>query len=268
MDEIDELKKGFKQINLKNYEKAINHFKEILSKNKEKSDVWVLLGFCQLKLKEFEKAYSSFNNALKIDDKDSFAWSGKAYLLFLAKKYKKSLLYCNIALKYYPNNTEAIKIKKNIKKALLAIENEEISKEEIDYKINKISIEDLLNSFNEMNITTNEKYPTVKLNILDLDKKDGLTTISNLNEFENIFTKKRIKLLVENCLTVDEYNKILLKIKEVGKNNFKQIIKENNINLNEISIFKKITLLTLAYSDIEYKTKGVELGSYHIILLI
>lgn len=275
MVKIDELLiKAVKDLGLGNYKQARDNFKVVLSKNNKSADIWVLLGFSQMKLKEFENAYVSFDKALKIDDKHSFAWSGKAYLLCLAKNYEKALLYCDIALKFYPENIEAIEIKKNIEKTL---SNEKINSlksdihskniNEIDYKINKIKIEDILNSFNEMAdfddyYIENEEHSTFKSDRADLNMKEGLSTITDLNKFENIFAERRIKLLFENHLTVDEYKKILLKIKDVGRNNFKQIIKENNIDLNEITVFKRITLLTLAYTDIEYKTKGMELGTY------
>lgn len=257
MNDNDELLiKAIKDLELGNYKQARDNFQIALSKNNENADSWVFFGFCQIKLKDFENAYNSFNNALKIDNQHSFAWSGKAYLLCLSKNYKKALLYCNIALNIYPDNKEAIKIKNNLKKTL---SNDKKTPSE---KINKIKIEDLLNSFNNMGTFEDIDKYTAEFNSVDLNKKEGLTTLTDLNHFKNIFTEKRIKLLFKNTLTVNEYNKILLKIKKSGKNNFKQILKEKNINLDEIDIFKKITLLILSYTDIEYKTKGIELGSY------
>lgn len=256
-------KRALEHIKSKNYKRARDYFKAIISNDKNDDNAWVLLGYCQMKLDNFEKAYISFNNALKINNKHSFAWSGKAFLLFLAKDYEKALIYCDFALEYDPENEYALEIKKDIE-AILSEDKEE----SIDDN-NKFNIENILNSFNNPEndednyfIEEDDEYMTVKLNEVDLNKKDGYTTMTNLNEFENIFTKKRINLLKENPLTVDEYNNIISKIREVGKSNFKSIIKENDIDLSEISIFKKISLLALSYTDVEYKTKGAELGSY------
>jgi Tfp pilus assembly protein PilF len=256
------MKRALEHIKSKNYSRAIEYFKAILSNDKTNDDAWVLLGFCQTRVNDFEKAYLSFNNALKINNKHSFAWSGKAYLLFLAEKYDKALTYCDLALKFYPENPEALEIKKNI-------ENIQDNNEKTQKK-NKFDIDGILNSFNTQKhdddenyfIEEEEEYSTKKLNMLDLDKKSGYTTMTDLNKFENIFTKKRIELFQENPLTVKEYKNILLKIKESGKANFSNNINEYDIDLSEIRIFKKISLLALSYTDIEYKTKGAELGSY------
>ncbi|WP_298523257.1 M48 family metallopeptidase [uncultured Methanobrevibacter sp.] len=262
MNDEELFERAIEHVKSKNYSRAIDYFKVILSKDKNNDDVWVLLGTCQIKLNDFEKAYISFNNALKINNEHSFAWSGKAYLLFLAEKYDKALIYCNFALRYYPENYNALIIKKDIEN-IISNENKKIEKHE-----NKFDVENILNSFNTQKDTDNylieedEEFEINKLNELDLNKIEGHKTISDLNQFENIFTKKRLNLLKDNQLTVEEYDNILFKIKESGKNNFNNILKEHDISLSEISIFKKISLLALSYTDIEYKTKGAEHGSY------
>ncbi|MBE6493292.1 MAG: hypothetical protein E7Z84_01595 [Methanosphaera stadtmanae] len=258
--------KALDNIKLKNYKKAIKYLKEILRDDKENSCVWVLSGYCLAKLKDFEKAYYSFNRALKYDNSNSLAWSGKAHLLYLAKNYKKSLLYCDIALKNDSKNPEALMIKRKIKKIYSAkdkvIENVE------DVKDKKIKIDDLLNSFNEENTIKKsgdnliiEEDDTIKLNMKSLSE-DDFKTVTDLNKFENIFNPERIKSIENHQLTVSEYEKILYNIKEEGKKNFRQIVKENNINLDELSVFKKILILGLSYASIEYKSKGAELGYY------
>ena len=240
--------RAIKHMKSKNFARAADYFKVILSKDKNNDDVWVLLGLCQTSLNEFEKAYASYINALKINNKHSFAWSGKAYLLFLAKKYEIALLYCDFALSFFHENEGALLIKRNIEE----IQNDET----VDATNNKFNIDKILNSFKSYNFCSDE------YELVDLDKKEGCTTVSNLNEFENIFTKKRIKFFKENPLTVGEYDEILGRIKKAGKANFNNMIKEHDIGLSEISIFKKISLLALSYVDIEYKTKGAEHGSF------
>lgn len=249
MDKESLFKRAMQHMDSKNYSRAIDYFKVILSHDKNNDEVWVLLGLCQTKAEEFNNAYISFNNALKINSKHSFAWSGKAYLLFLAGKYEKALLYCDFALNFYSENTLALMIKKDI----INVQNDNDTE---DSAHNKFDIENILNSFN------NHKIDFDEFNSVDLNKKDGITTVSDLNEFENIFTKKRIKLLKDNPLTVDEYSNILNRIKQAGLTKFNEIINEHDINLSEISIFKKISLLALSYTDIEYKTKGAEHGSF------
>lgn len=243
---------AIKHIVSKNYTEAIDYLNLILSQDKNNDGVLVLLGICQIKAKEFENAYMSFNKALKINDKQSYAWSGKAYLLFLAKKYDKALIYCNLALKYYGENEEALILKKNLKEILSNGDDKMLS-----INKNKFDIDNILNSFNNENYSIEENDT-----LIDLDKKEGFTTFSDLNDFGNIFTKKRVNMLKDNQLTVEEYGEILNRIKQAGSTNFNKIIKEHDINLSEISIFKKISILALSYAEIEYKTKGAELGSY------
>lgn len=249
MDNESLFKRAIRHMDSKNYARAIDYFKVILSEDKNNDDVWVLLGLCQTKADEFDKAYMSFNNALKINSKNSFAWSGKAYLLFLAGKYEKALLYCDFALNFCRENEMALMIKKNIGD----VENSAYKK---DFPHEKFDIDNILNSFKS------HKHGSGDFDFVDLNKKEGPTTVSDLNEFENIFTKKRIKLLKDNPLTVDEYNNILNRIKQAGLTNFNEMIEEHNIDLSEISIFKKISLMALSYTDIEYKTKGAEHGSF------
>ena len=248
MDSKSLFERAIKHMKSKNFARAVDYFKVILSKDKNNDDVWVLLGICQRNLNEFDKAYTSYNNALKINNRHSFAWSGKAFLLFLAGKYEKALFYCDFALSFCHENDEALMIKRK---------NEETQNDEtVDVTNNKFNIDKILNSFNSYSIDSDE------YELVDLDKKEGYTTVSDLNEFENVFTKKRIKLLKENPLTVGEYKEILNRIKKAGWANFNNMIKEHDIDLSEISIFKKISLLALSYTDIEYKTRGAEHGSF------
>ena len=248
MDSKSLFERAIKHMKSKNFARAVDYFKVILSKDKNNDDVWVLLGICQRNLNEFDKAYTSYNNALKINNRHSFAWSGKAFLLFLAGKYEKALFYCDFALSFCHENDEALMIKRKIE--------ETQNDETVDVTNNKFNIDKILNSFNSYSIDSDE------YELVDLDKKEGYTTVSDLNEFENVFTKKRIKLLKENPLTVGEYKEILNRIKKAGWANFNNMIKEHDIDLSEISIFKKISLLALSYTDIEYKTRGAEHGSF------
>ena len=69
MDNESLFKRAIRHMDSKNYARAIDYFKVILSEDKNNDDVWVLLGLCQTKADEFDKAYMSFNNALKINSK-------------------------------------------------------------------------------------------------------------------------------------------------------------------------------------------------------
>lgn len=242
-------KRAIQHMESENYTRAIDYFKTILSEDKNNDDVWVLMGLCQIKTGEFDKAYISYSNALKINSKHSFAWSGKAYLLFIAGNYKKASLYCDFALNCWRENKMALMIKKNIDDA----QNNDDKKDSLH---DKFDIDNILNSFKT------QKHASDDFDFVDLNKKDGFTTVSDLNEFENMFTKKRIKLLKDNPLTVEEYKNILNRIKQAGLSNFNGMIEEHDIDLSQISIFKKISLMVLSYTDIEYKTKGAEHGSF------
>lgn len=79
-------------------------------------------------------------------------------------------------------------------------------------------------------------------------------------KFDDLFTNKNKKALSQ--ITIDSYNTVINNIIYMGRAHLDQIIRENNINVNELSILNKIAIFTQAYVKINYKTSGADLGHY------
>lgn len=87
--------------------------------------------------------------------------------------------------------------------------------------------------------------------------------IGGFNSFEMLFTKENINTLENTRLSEDEYNMILKNICDLGKYNYEKIINNpSKSKLNNSNVFNNIFNITSAYTDINYKSKGAELGSY------
>ena len=57
MDSKSLFERAIQYIESKNFARAVDYFKVILSKDKNNDDVWVLIGLCQTNLKEFSSTH-------------------------------------------------------------------------------------------------------------------------------------------------------------------------------------------------------------------
>lgn len=88
--------------------------------------------------------------------------------------------------------------------------------------------------------------------------KKAYLTPKNYEEFEDIFQVGNIEA-VEN-LTVKAYNMILKNIADMGHYNLEKYYRTHS--KKNLSTLDKIKAITLAFSEINYKSSGAELGSY------
>ncbi|WP_298500941.1 zinc ribbon domain-containing protein [uncultured Methanobrevibacter sp.] len=80
--------------------------------------------------------------------------------------------------------------------------------------------------------------------------------------FEEIFSENNIKAVRKFNLRVAHFKKIIDEIRMAAIANVDKAIKENDINLKELSVLEKILLFSKSFVDIEYKSQGSELGYY------
>lgn len=90
-----------------------------------------------------------------------------------------------------------------------------------------------------------------------LVKKEYLN-IKRYNNFEDIFTDKNYNSLEK--LSLDGYNTIIRNITDMGHSHLETYYK--NFNKKKLTTLDKIKAITLAYSELNYKSRGAELGSY------
>jgi len=85
---------------------------------------------------------------------------------------------------------------------------------------------------------------------------------NHLNNFQDIFTPENHYKLENVHLTSNQYRSILNKIKSASDDILNEIINENNIDFNSLSILEKILLFTKSFVDVDYKAAGADLGNY------
>lgn len=88
--------------------------------------------------------------------------------------------------------------------------------------------------------------------------KEELFTTGKYENFSDIFINENLKSLDE--LTIDGYNTVIKNITDMGHYHLEQYYQNNN--RRNLSILDKIKALTQAYCEINYKSRGAELGSY------
>lgn len=80
----------------------------------------------------------------------------------------------------------------------------------------------------------------------------------NYENFEDIFSDENFRCLDE--LTLDGYNTIVKNIADMGHYHLEEYYQKNS--RRNLTILDKIKALTQAYCEINYKSRGAELGSY------
>lgn len=88
--------------------------------------------------------------------------------------------------------------------------------------------------------------------------KNDYINIKKYENFEDIFTNENLKSL--DNLTLDGYNTIIKNISDMGHYHLEKYYE--TIDRKNLTILDKIKAITLAYSEINYKSRGAELGSY------
>jgi len=89
----------------KDYQKALEIYKNLSIQHSNYYRVWNNLGLCYVRLNDYKKAIVCFEKAVEVNEKKELIWSnlGKAY--YHNGEYSKVIETYKRALKIYPNNT-------------------------------------------------------------------------------------------------------------------------------------------------------------------
>ena len=85
---------------------------------------------------------------------------------------------------------------------------------------------------------------------------------NDLNDFNVIFTTDNIVRINDFEFKKTNFNTIIKNIKSTALKNMDAAIKENEINLDDLTILEKVMLFTKSFVDVDYKSYGGELGYY------
>ena len=85
---------------------------------------------------------------------------------------------------------------------------------------------------------------------------------NNFKDFSEILTQDNYDNLEKFNFTIDIFEDIILNIKKVAFRNFKEIIVDNSIDVDELGIVDKVLLFTKSFVPVNFKSYGVSLGFF------
>ncbi len=98
--------------------------------------------------------------------------------------------------------------------------------------------------------------------------KQDYFNIKTYNDFNGLLSTRNKNIVGKLSFSIDAYNTILKNIRDQGKANYDELLEETPANQREsMDILSKIALITLAFTKINYKSRGAELGSYSFNLI-
>lgn len=154
--------------------------------------------------------------------------------------------------------------------------------EEADFDV----VEDYCLSNAKMDITPTkecpkcgQKYPEFENFCLDCDvklKEIGKVNVAeisvnhefkceksdSLSEFTDILTQENLLRINDFKFKKSDFNNIIKSIKSTAIRNLDEALKENEIDLDDLTILEKVILFAKAFVNVEYKSYGEELGYY------
>ena len=103
---------------------------------------------------------------------------------------------------------------------------------------------------------------SVNVRHIEVSHDFEFTAQNTFTDFSEILTPENLKKVAEFEFGRDEFNDITKDIKIKALKNLDSAIKDNEIDLDSLTILEKIILFSKAFVDIEYKSYGQELGYY------
>lgn len=85
---------------------------------------------------------------------------------------------------------------------------------------------------------------------------------NNYHDFKSILTDENLVKINEFKFTMKDYDNIIKRIKRTSLENLDKLIKNNYVDMNELSILGKVHLFAKSFVRIEYKSYGQELGYF------
>ena len=85
---------------------------------------------------------------------------------------------------------------------------------------------------------------------------------NSYESFEDLLNKGNLLKINEFDFTIDDYQIILHDIKSQAFLNFNKLVKENEIDFDELDILEKIILFAKSFVKVDYKSSGSQLGYF------
>lgn len=85
---------------------------------------------------------------------------------------------------------------------------------------------------------------------------------NNLKNPEELFTDENIEKIIRCDIQTDDYKFILDTIRQSGQWTLTNLVRDYDLNINELSVKDRILLFAKSFTDVEYKSVGRILGSY------
>ena len=102
----------------------------------------------------------------------------------------------------------------------------------------------------------------IDIKSLDMNHEFTVRKTNTYNSFEDIFTTDNLIKINDFDFERKNFNRIIKSIKSTALKSIDTAIKENDIDLDELSALEKVLLFAKAFVDVEYKSYGQELGYY------
>lgn len=102
----------------------------------------------------------------------------------------------------------------------------------------------------------------IDVRLIESDPEFSLIKTNEFSSFEDIFSAENFKIIDEFKFKTRDYNRILLNIKRSSIETFENLIKENEILLEDLDIQDKILLYAKSFVPVDYKSFGPELGYF------
>ena len=84
------------------------------------------------------------------------------------------------------------------------------------------------------------------------------------NEFAQIFTEDNFARINELTFSIDNYDDIIISIKMTALKGLDDLIKSNELFLDELDILESVLLFSKSFIAVEYKSHGQELGYFEL----
>lgn len=85
---------------------------------------------------------------------------------------------------------------------------------------------------------------------------------NSLDDFESIFCESNVEKVNEFNINMNDLEKIIRNIKLTSLRNLDELINDNYVDLNGITILEKVLLFTKTFVNVEYKSYGQQLGYF------
>ncbi|AMD17380.1 hypothetical protein TL18_04715 [Methanobrevibacter sp. YE315] len=102
----------------------------------------------------------------------------------------------------------------------------------------------------------------VDIKLIKSDPQFKFIKSNEFNSFEEIFTQENKNRIDEFDFSTKDYNRILRNIKKSSITTFDNLIRSNEILLDDLKLFDKILLYAKSFVEVDFKSYGQELGYF------